>query len=47
MNLNNVHSVAIYPAIGIARVGNSKHEYFIGSTIPGQPAQDDSDFRDS
>jgi hypothetical protein len=47
MNLNDVDSVAIYPAIGIARVGNSKSEYFIGSTIVGQPAQDDSDFRDS
>ena len=27
-------SAAIYPAIGIARVGNSKGEYFIGPEIP-------------
>lgn len=27
-------SAAIYPAIGIARVGNSKDEYFIGPEIP-------------
>lgn len=46
MNLDKVHSVAIYPAIGIARVGNSPDAYFLGPTIPGQPATDPDDFRD-
>ncbi|MEM1319946.1 MAG: LodA/GoxA family CTQ-dependent oxidase [Bacteroidota bacterium] len=46
MNLQEVHSVSIYPAIGIARVGNSPDEYFIGPTIPGQSVVDPDDFRD-
>lgn len=29
----------IYPGIGIARVGNSPHEYFIGPESPGLPAK--------
>ena len=46
VNLSEVASVAIYPAIGIARVGNSPDAYFIGPTIVGLPAQDEDDFRD-
>lgn len=46
MDLNKVKKVAIYPSIGIARVGNSPDEYFIGPTIPGVPAHDKNDFRD-
>ena len=46
MDFSKVSSVAIYPPIGIARVGNSPHEYFIGPIIPGQPATDPDDFRD-
>lgn len=47
MNLSKVKHVEIYPPIGIARVGNSPDEYFLGPTIPGQAAKDDSDFRDA
>ncbi|MEO1385448.1 MAG: LodA/GoxA family CTQ-dependent oxidase, partial [Bacteroidota bacterium] len=47
MNISDVHSVAIYPPIGVARVGNSPNEYFLGSIIPGIPAQDPDDFRDA
>ena len=47
MDLNKVKSVAIYPSIGIARVGNSPNEYFIGPIIPGVTAQDPDDFRDA
>ncbi|MEO1417210.1 MAG: LodA/GoxA family CTQ-dependent oxidase [Bacteroidota bacterium] len=47
MNISDVHSVAIYPPIGVARVGNSPNEYFLGSIIPGIPAQDPDDFRDT
>jgi len=46
MDLSKVKSVAIYPSIGIARVGNSPEEYFIGPTIPGVTAHDPDDFRD-
>ena len=46
IDLNSVTKVAIYPAIGIARVGNSPEEYFIGPTIPGVPATDPDEFRD-
>lgn len=47
MDIDKVSSVAIYPAIGIARVGNSPGEYFLGPQIPGVPAADPDDFRDS
>jgi hypothetical protein len=33
--LDDVVSVAIHPAIGIARVGNSRDKFFIGPEIPG------------
>jgi len=33
MKIEDVHSVAIYPSIGIARIGNSPTEYFLGPTI--------------
>lgn len=45
-DLKLVKKVAIYPAIGIARIGNSPDAYFVGSTIPGIPASDPDDFRD-
>jgi hypothetical protein len=41
-----IKKVAIYPAIGIARVGNSPEEYFLGPIIPGQSTSDPDDFRD-
>ena len=31
-----ITSYYIYPAIGIARVGNSKTEYYIGPETPNQ-----------
>jgi len=46
MDLSKVKKVAIYPSIGIARVGNSPEEYFVGPTIPGVFASDPDDFRD-
>lgn len=46
MDLSKVKRVAIYPSIGIARVGNSPEEYFLGPTIPGVVASDSDDFRD-
>lgn len=38
--------VAIYPSIGIARVGNSPEAYFIGPEIPKQMTVDPSFYRD-
>jgi L-Lysine epsilon oxidase N-terminal/L-lysine epsilon oxidase C-terminal domain len=32
---NRIRLARIHPAIGIARLGNSPHEYFIGPEIPG------------
>lgn len=46
MDFKKIKKVAIYPAIGIARVGNSPDEFFLGSMIPGVPAQDPDNFRD-
>ena len=47
MDFKKVDRVAIYPAIGVARVGNAPDEYFIGPTIPGEHAKDPDDFRDA
>jgi hypothetical protein len=33
--LDEISAVAIYPAIGIARIGNGPNEYFIGQRYPG------------
>src|ERR1044072_6950625 len=38
---------AIYPGIGIARVGNSPDKYFIGPEAPGQVPQADGSYKDS
>ncbi|WP_435019961.1 LodA/GoxA family CTQ-dependent oxidase [Tundrisphaera sp. TA3] len=36
----------IYPPIGIARVGNSPEEYFIGPEVPDPPAKEPGSYRD-
>lgn len=46
MDLSAVKSVAIHPAIGIARVGNSPDQYFLAPEIPGTPPHDADEFRD-
>lgn len=45
MNNQEIKKVAIYPAIGIARVGNSP-EYFLASDIPGKASYPDGGFKD-
>lgn len=45
-DLKLVKKVVVYPAIGIARIGNSPDAYFVGPTIPGMSATDPDDFRD-
>jgi hypothetical protein len=47
MDMASVQTIAIHPAIGIARVGNSPDGYFIGPEIPGSHPTDDNDFRDA
>ena len=44
---NGIVSYAIYPGIGIARVGNSPDEYFIGPEAPGEVPQPEGGYKDS
>jgi hypothetical protein len=37
---------AIYPGVGIARVGNSTEEYFIGPQTPGEMPRSENGFKD-
>ena len=43
---NAIVRYAIYPGIGIARVGNSPDEYFIGPEAPGEVPQPEGGFKD-
>jgi hypothetical protein len=47
MSLDNVVSCRIHPAIGVARVGNSKSEYFLGPEVPRQKLDPPGGFKDS
>jgi hypothetical protein len=38
---------AIYPGVGIARVGNAVEEYFIGPEAPGETPQSEGGFKDA
>ena len=42
---NPIHSISIYPPVGIARIGNSQ-EYFLASDIPGQAPKPTDGFKD-
>ncbi|AXG71646.1 L-lysine 6-oxidase [Kordia sp. SMS9] len=45
MNTNDIKSVAIYPPIGIARIGNSQ-EYFFAPDIPGVEITPEGGYKD-
>jgi hypothetical protein len=45
MDTKNIKKVAIYPAIGIARIGNSP-EYFLASDLPGVAPVAEDGFKD-
>ncbi len=45
MNTNEISSVAIYPPIGISRIGNSK-EYFFAPDIPGVEITPEGGYKD-
>ncbi|MEQ9239112.1 LodA/GoxA family CTQ-dependent oxidase [Coleofasciculus sp. E2-BRE-01] len=38
---------AIYPAIGIARIGNAPDDFYLAPEIPGQPAEVENGYKDS
>jgi hypothetical protein len=46
MDLSSVKYCKIYPGIGIARIGNSPDEYFIGPEAPGHPPNPEGGFKD-
>jgi hypothetical protein len=45
--MDEIVRYAIFPGIGIARVGNSPEEYFIGPEAPGEVPQPEGGFKDS
>ncbi len=45
--LDEIVKVAIHPAIGIARVGNSPTDHFFGPEVPCEPPSDPDLFRDA
>ncbi|MET8112787.1 LodA/GoxA family CTQ-dependent oxidase [Streptomyces prasinus] len=47
MNLDDVVRCEIHPSLGIARVGNSPTEFFIGPEVPGVPPQPAGGFKDA
>ncbi|KQP21962.1 LodA/GoxA family CTQ-dependent oxidase [Pseudorhodoferax sp. Leaf267] len=47
MTTNRVERVAIYPSIGIARVGDSPDAFFFGPEVPGQQPGDGENYRDA
>lgn len=46
MKNNEISSVAIYPPIGVSRIGNS-NEYFLSSDLPSIPSKPPGGFKDS
>ena len=44
--MTKIKNIQIYPTIGIARVGNSKDEFFIGPESPGQVLNSELGFKD-
>jgi hypothetical protein len=46
MKDQDIHSVAIYPPVGVARVGNS-NQYFLASDVPGVAPSPRGGFKDS
>ncbi|OWK22198.1 hypothetical protein AJ88_15800 [Mesorhizobium amorphae CCBAU 01583] len=47
MKAEDIETLSIHPAIGIARVGNAPDDYFLAAEVRGGTPQDAQDFRDS
>src|ERR1044072_3890613 len=45
--MDEIVRYVIHPGIGIARVGNSPEEYFIGPEAPGEPPRAEGGFKDA
>src|ERR1700755_1751849 len=45
--MDEVVRYAVYPCIGIARVGNSPDEYFVGPEAPGEIPRPDGGVKDA
>src|SRR3954469_11090376 len=45
-DLASIERVAIHPAIGLARVGNSPQEWFLGPEVPGPHPIPEGGFKD-
>ncbi len=46
MSLDNIVRCRIHPGIGVARIGNSTDEYFIGPEAPGEVPSPQGGFKD-
>ncbi len=46
MRTDEIKSIAIHPAIGIARVGNAQDDYFLAPDVIGKTPEDPDGFRD-
>ena len=47
MGLDQITSCKIYPGIGLARMGNSPNEFFIGPEAPGHAVKPERGFKDA
>lgn len=47
MDYNLIVSAAIHPSIGIARIGNSEEEYFIGPEVPYPTPEPEGGYKDA
>ncbi|WP_299603188.1 LodA/GoxA family CTQ-dependent oxidase [uncultured Tateyamaria sp.] len=47
MNADDIESIAIHPAIGVARVGNANDAYFLAPEVIGETPKDTDGFRDA
>jgi len=46
MKAEDIESIAIHPAIGVARVGNAPDDYFLAPEVVGETPKDSDGFRD-
>lgn len=44
---DSIQKVAIYPPIGIARIGNAPTDFYLAPEIPGKPSQVEGGYKDS
>jgi hypothetical protein len=49
VSISHIHTVRIFPSIGIARVGNSIHKngWFYGPEVPGRFDEPEGGFKDT